>query len=215
MRASRFLFTLAQILCLAMFLCFLTAGPARAAASPSDVLRDTVDKVLSILQQPDYADPAKRQPLRDKIEQIVRDVFDFTEFSKRTIATYWSGFNPDQQRRFTAAFSDLLITTYVDKVNGYNGEKVVYLGERFSQANRLAEVQTTITLSSGQVTPIAYRMIMKDNAWHIYDVLVENVGLNSNYRAQFNEILTNSPPDELIRRVEERVKELRRQNAGS
>jgi phospholipid transport system substrate-binding protein len=51
---------------------------------------------------------------------------------------------------------------------------------------------------------------MKNDAWRIYDVLVENVGLNSNYREQFNEILTKESPDQLIAKVEARVAELSR-----
>ena len=184
------------------------ADHAGTSGSPSDALRSGVDHVLMTLKDPGYTDPAKRPALRAKIEQEVRQIFDFGEFSKRTLGSHWASFSPAQQQRFSDAFAKLLISTYLDKVNGYNGEKVVYLGERFTQNNRLAEVQTTITLSSGQVTPVAYRMLIKDGAWRIYDVLVENVGLNSNYRAQFNEILVKSSPDELIQRVEERVKEL-------
>ena len=214
MRSTRFAAALVPALCLCLLVLCL-AGQARAAASPSDSLRASVDQVLLILKNPDYADKAKRPPLRAEIERIVRSIFDFTEFSRRTIGTYWSGFKPDQQKRFSDAFAELLLSTYLDKVHGYSGEGVVYLGERFTQNNRLAEVQTTLALTAGQPTPVAYRMILKDNAWRIYDVLVENVGLNSNYRVQFNEILAKSPPDELIRRVEERVKELRQQDADS
>ena len=213
MRLSPLLTSLTQILCACLFILCL-AGSAAQAESPSDTLRANVDEVLLLLQHSDYVDKTKRPPLRAKIERIVRSLFDFTEFAKRTLGTYWSSFNPDQQRRFTDAFCELLIASYVDKVDGYNGEKIVYLSERFSQNNRLAEVQTTVTMSSGQI-PVAYRMLLKDNVWRVYDVLVENVGLNSNYRAQFQEILAKSSPDELIRRVEERVKELRRQNADS
>lgn len=205
MHSFRFI-TLACALCL-FVLCL--AGPARAASSPSDALRANVDQVLLILKNPDYADKTRRPPLRAEIERIARIIFDFTEFSKRTLANYWSSFNPDQQQRFTEAFSALLMASYLDKVNGYNGEKVVYLGERLSQNNLLAVVQTTITLSTGQVTPVTYRMFLKNHTWRVYDVLVENVSLNSNYRVQFNEILTQSSPDELIRRIEDRVNALR------
>ena len=206
---------LAGTWCLAFIfsLALLCQGTALAADSPSDTLKATIDQVLLTLKNPDYSDKAKRPPLRAKIEAQVRAIFDFNEFSRRTISSYWASFSPEQQKRFADAFAELLISTYLDKVNGYNGEQVVYLGERFTQQNRLAEVQTTIKLSSGQVTPVAYRMILKDGVWRIYDVLIENVGLNSNYRAQFNEILAKSSPDELIKRVEERVQELQRQAA--
>jgi phospholipid transport system substrate-binding protein len=197
-------------LCLGLLLVW---APSAAAASPTDTLRASIDEVLMILRDPGYADPASRPPLRASIERKVRVLFDFTEFSRRTLVDHWKTFSADQQQRFSDAFASLLITTYLGKVDGYNGEKVVYLGERFTQQDRLAVVQTTIALSSGKVVPVAYRMIARDGAWRIYDVLVENVGLNSNYRVQFNEILTREKqsPDQLIARVEAMVLNLSRQ----
>jgi len=212
MRLLRFIPMCVLVLCL---FALQPAEAARAAApSPSDAVRASVDEILRIVQNPGYADKKTRPPLRAEIEQIVRGAFDFMEFSKRTIGTYWANFNPEQQRHFAEIFGEMLLTTYLGKVHGYSGEKVTYLGERFAQNNRLAEVQTTILLSGDQATPVAYRMILKDNAWRIYDVLVENVSLNSNYRAQFQEVLAKSPPEELIRRIEKRVQELRQQDAN-
>jgi phospholipid transport system substrate-binding protein len=186
-------------------------SPAAAASAPTDTLRASIDEVLLLLREPDYADPAKRPPLRAAIEQKIRAIFDFTEFSRRTLPNHWQKFSADQQQRFSDAFASLLIATYLGKVDGYNGEKVVYLGERFIQQDR-AVVQTTITLASGQIVPVAYRMRARDGSWRIYDVLVENIGLNSNYREQFNEILAKNPPEQLIASVEARVQELSSQS---
>jgi len=204
--------------CISLALCALTvvfAGSALAADSPIDTLKGTIDKVLLTLKNPDYQDKAKRPALRDQIERDIRSVFDANEFSRRTLTSYWKNFTPDQQERFSTAFVELLMTTYLDKVDGYNGEQVVYQGERYTQQGKLAEVQTTITLSTGQVTPVAYRMRLSGDTWRVYDVLIENVGLNSNYRAQFQEILAKSTPDDLIKQVEARVKELQQQAATS
>lgn len=203
---------LCAILCaIASLLVFL---PERTLASqtPTEAIKATIDNVLSILQQPDYADEQKRPPLRAKIDQEIYTIFDFREFSKRTLGNNWTKFSQNQQQRFVDAFSKLLLATYLDKIDGYNGEQVVYLGERFTQKGKLAEVQTTITLSSGQVVPVAYRMVVRNGTWRVYDVLVENVGLNSNYRAQFRDILSKSGPEDLIGRVENRVTELHKQS---
>ncbi len=205
-----------QILCgLACLILLCSALPAAAEQSPTDTLKSTVDQVLLTLKQPEYRDPATRPPLRAKVEAEILKVFDIMEFSRRTLSSYWKKFTPEQQKRFADAFAELLMTTYLDKVDGYNGEQVVYLGERYIQKGKLAEVQSTITLSTGQVTPVAYRMRLTDSGWRIYDVLIENVGLNSNYRTQFQEILAKSTPEDLIRQVEQRVQELRQQNKNS
>lgn len=197
-------------LCLAFFLLLGAAFSvsAESALSPTQTLQASIDLVLQTLKNPDYRNPATRPPLRAKIEQEVDNVFDFAEFSARTISSYWSSFSDDQKQRFTKAFSKLLIATYLNQVDGYNGEKVTYHDERLNPEGTRAEVNTSVRLASDKIVPVNYRLLQKDGAWRVYDVLVENVGLNSNYRSQFKEILMKSTPEDLIARVEQRAAEL-------
>ena len=54
---------------------------------------------------------------------------------------------------------------------------------------------------------IDYRLILKDNVWKVYDLVIENVSLAMNYRAQFSSILSNNSPDKLLEMLREKVKE--------
>ena len=178
---------------------------ARAANGPKASLETVVTQVLDVLKEPGYANPATRPPLRQKIEGLVETIFDFGEFSARTVGGGWAGFSDDQQRRFNEAFARLLLATYLDKINGYNGERIEYNKETVSQKGNRAEVATTVTLSDGKPVPVTYRMMAKNGRWVVYDVIIENVSLIKNYRSQFKEILVKGTPDELIARVLERA----------
>jgi phospholipid transport system substrate-binding protein len=68
-----------------------------------------------------------------------------------------------------------------------------------------AEVQTRIVTSSKEI-PIFYRVIMRDGAWKVYDVVVENVSMIQNYRTQFNEILAKNTPEDLLAILRKKVK---------
>lgn len=198
--------------CLAATVCVLGAN---AAETPSQRLRETVDQVLLVLQEPEYRNPATRAPLRAKIERQVRTVFDFEEFSARTVGKSWPSFTAEQKKRFDDAFAELLLVTYLDKIQGYNGEQVAYVGEVLSSRGDRAEVQTIVTLSDGKKVPVAYRMMLKNGQWVVYDVLIENVSLIKNYRSQFQDVLTKGTPDQLIERVVARTNELRAQEGGA
>jgi len=50
-------------------------------------------------------------------------------------------------------------------------------------------------------------MIMKDGAWKVYDVVIENVSLVQNYRTQFNDILAKNTPEQLLEILRKKVKE--------
>ena len=49
-------------------------------------------------------------------------------------------------------------------------------------------------------------MLLKDGAWKVYDVVIENVSLVLNYRTQFNEILGKNKPENLLETLREKVK---------
>ena len=207
--------SLAMCCALALGLTVFSA-PAQAAPPSSSPARQALEtatnRILACIKNPDYVNPATRGPLRQQIEDEVLHIFDFSEFSSRTVGPRWRSFTPQQKKQFSDAFADLLITTYVNKIDGYNGEQVVYAGEVSSAAGDRTEVRTVITMKDGKKVPVAYRMLPKDGIWRVYDVLIENISLVKNYRTQFQDILNSASPDQLIERVRATAQEARQQN---
>lgn len=195
------------------FLILLVFSNQAVATGPTKTIETSVNDVINYLKDPSYSNPQTHLQVRNKIENEVRKVFDFSEFSLRTVGLNWNSFTTSQQERFNNAFSDLLLATYLDKIDGYNGEKVTYTNELISSKGDRAEVQTVINLSDGRTIPVVYRMMSKKNTWVVYDVIIENISLIKNYRAQFQDILMKNKPEELIQKVEARAKELH--NAAS
>ncbi|WP_206214275.1 ABC transporter substrate-binding protein [Desulfovibrio sp. ZJ369] len=201
---------IALALCLALLLGLAALPVLAAGASPArQALETATNRILACIKNPDYVNPATRAPLRQQIEDEVLHIFDFREFSSRTVGARWRTFNPDQQKRFSDAFADLLISTYVGKIDGYNGEQVVYTGEVSSPAGDRTEVRSVITMKDGKKVPVAYRMLPKEGGWRVYDVLIENISLVKNYRTQFQDILNSGSPDQLIARVRAKAQEVR------
>lgn len=193
-----------------MLACLFLQAPRLAAAESGarQALENSVSFILSTLKNPAYANPATRGPLRQDIEKEVKKIFDFTEFSSRTVGPRWKTFPPEEKKAFSAAFADLLFNTYLNKIKGYNGEQAVYTGEAVSPDGKLAEIRTNITLAGGRKIPVSYRMLLKDGSWRVYDVIIENLSLVKNYRSQFQDILNTASPAQLIDKIESRAKEV-------
>lgn len=189
----------------------LAAGTSQAASPAHQTLERTIDNVLNLIKDPAYANQATRGAQRAKIEKEARTIFDFNEFSLRTVGRRWSTFTPAQQQAFSEAFANLLIPTYVNKIDGYNGERVLYLGEASSSDGSKVEIRTEVAMKDGRKIPVHYRMLQKGGKWWVYDVLVENLSLVKNYRTQFQDILNTGTPDELIKRIDEKAREVRAQ----
>ncbi len=128
----------------------------------------------------------------------------------RTVGRSWPSFSGDQQKRFEAAFADLLRETYLEKLNSYSGETVDYLKELPSKDGSRVEIQTTIRFKD-QPVAVNYRMIKKDR-WVVYDVVIEGVSMVQNYRTQFNDLLAKGEPEALISLVQTKAQDMKEYN---
>lgn len=193
---------------IAFMLCAFFAFSAYAAqeSDARQVLENSVNSILNDIKTPAYSNPATRKEILPKIENTVKNIFDFSEFSSRTVGPKWRSFSPQQKKAFSDAFADLLFATYLNKISSYNGEKIAYTGD-ISDGKRV-EIRTVITLSDGRQIPVAYRMLPKDGTWRVYDVIIESISLIKNYRTQFQDILNTGTPEQLIARVEAKAQEM-------
>lgn len=186
---------------------------AQSPAQARQTLETAVNRILDAIRNPDYVNPNTRAPLRRQIEDEVYHIFDFGEFSSRTVGPRWRSFSAEQKKAFSNAFADLLLNTYLNKITGYNGETVAYTGETVSPDGDKVEVRTVITMKDGKKTPVNYRMLYKGGSWRVYDVIIENISLVKNYRTQFQDILNSASPQELTARVSAKAREVAAQKA--
>ena len=196
-------------LLLPLFCLMFMQGQACAASPARTALEQTINQVLAELQKPELKNPATRDTVLQRVEGIIRGLFSFQELSMRSVGPEWKNFSPDQKNRFTAAFETLLRETYLEKLDGYNGEQVNYSGELDLGKNRV-EIQTTVNIKNKPV-PVSYRMIQKGN-WVVYDVVIEGVSMVANYRSQFQSVLARDGAEKLIELVRVKADEARKLN---
>ena len=178
--------------------------PGRGVAGPAtDQVKGTVDQVLKILTDPALKGERKMKDRRVKLRQTVLERFDFSEMSKRSMGQYWKERTPDERTEFVGLFTDLLERAYIDRVEGYTGEQIVYLEE--TTDGNYSEVRTKIVTKRNQEIPIAYRLQRTDSKWSVYDIVVEGVSLVNNYRTQFSKIIRTSSYQDLVKRMQAKV----------
>ena len=186
-----------------LLMIFIISVPAYAGG-PTATAETAVNKVLNVLRDPKLKSPDAKQIKTEKLRVIYKDMFDEMEFSRRTLTRNWKSFTPEQRVEFVNLFEQVLEKSYIDKILDYSNEKIVFYKETMIQEDK-AEVQSKIVTSSKEI-PIDYRMILKDGKWKVYDVVVENVSLVQNYRTQFNEILADGTPEQLLQTLRKKVK---------
>jgi phospholipid transport system substrate-binding protein len=186
-----------------LLIAFLIIPLSAYAGAPLEAVKGRVNEVLDVLRDHSFKGESGKKAKKAKIRSISEKMFDYNELSQRTLAQNWRKFNPEQKREFIELYKSILEDAYVDKIITYTDEKVVFNKEN-PLTEKTVEVQTTIVTKKADI-PIAYRVIQKEGAWRVYDVVIEGVSLISNYRTQFKEILANKSPDALLDTLRKKV----------
>lgn len=170
----------------------LTGSMALAQTGPQQELKKAIDAGIGILKEPDLDEKQRIEKLR----VVLYPRFDFKEMAMRSLGSHWRRRTPEQQEEFTKLFTSLLEQTYARNIGSYDGQQVIYTGEQID--GKYAQVDSKIVDKKGREFEVDYRMLNRDNRWVIYDVVIENISLVNNYRAQFNRVITRNSYDQLI-----------------
>ncbi len=188
-------------LLLILILCLGSAGVA--SASPAqDQLKQTIDSVMQVLNNPELKGEAQKEKRREVLGKIVEERFDFKKMSQLSLARHWKERTEPERQEFVALFGRLLKDTYISKMEGYTDEKVIFLKERIKK--KKAQIDTKIITQTVEI-PINYRMFTKKkDQWMVYDVVIEGVSLIGNYRSQFGQMLEKDSFEDLMEKLKKK-----------
>ena len=171
------------------------------AGEPTDNIKKTTDKMITILNDPVLKNnvAARRKMLRATLNER----FDWEEMAKRSLAGHWERLSEEEKKEFVPLFTDLLENTYMNRIENYSGDKVSYDDEKVKGYYSLVKV--TIFTDRQVEIPVAYKMMKKGAEWIIYDVSIEGVSLVKNYQQQFDSVILSSSYQGLVEKLKEKV----------
>jgi len=172
-----------------------------AAGSPTDQVRQYTDQVLKLLEDPNVQASDRRAAVR----KAAIEIFDVQETAKRALGRHWQARTPAEREEFVQLFADLLERTYINKIDIYRGEKLVYTNEAID--GEYATVRARVVTKQRGDIPVDAKMIRRGDRWLIYDISVENISLISNYRAQFDRIIRSASYQDLVTRLKTKREE--------
>lgn len=197
---------LLQALALLMMLVLV---PVRAAeiAEPESIVRETTDQVLENIRN--HLEEYKKNPakLYSMVDKLVLPHFDFERMTALALGRYKRKVKGDQKERLVKAFRDLLVRTYSKALLEYNGQKVAFLPMRGSVEQGDVTVRTEIDQPGGFPIPINYSLYLKDGQWKVYDVVIDNISMVTNYRSSFAREIKSNGVESLIKTLQTRNEE--------
>jgi phospholipid transport system substrate-binding protein len=185
----------------------LGAGGPAWAGTPTDQVREYTDAVVKILEDPALKAEDRKPERRAAVRKVATEVFDVQETARRALGPHWQQRTPQQREEFVALFADLLEQTYISKIDLFGGERLRFTDEKVDGDNAI--VRAKVLTKQQTEVPVEARMLRKGDRWLIYDILIENISLVGNYRAQFDRIIRTSSYEELVKRLRTRGEFLR------
>ena len=190
----------------AVALALVFFAPRAVAAGPAaEQFRGHMDRMLALLADPELRAEARSHDRRAAIRQLGQEFFDLAETTKRCLGAHWQGRTPAEREEVVRLFGDLLERSYLSKLDGYAGERMIVLGDVIDGDQ--AVVRTTVVTKQGTEIPVDYRMLRRGDRWVAYDVVIEGISLVANYRTQFNAIIRRSSFHELVRKLRDKQDE--------
>ncbi len=184
-----------------LFFAILLPAPSRAG-DPTEQVRGTVDKVLTIVRSSRPTSKAQTEAQRAQLVEVIYPRFDFTEMAKRSLARHWAGRTPEEQREFVKIFAALMGRSYADNIESSANPSVLYTRE--SEDRNYAQVDTEIVTDKRPPVSINYKLHSVDKEWKIYDLVIEDISVVNNYRSQFDRVIARSSFAELVRSMKEK-----------
>ena len=177
------------------------------AQGPLETIQQNVEKGILVLEDPQYEDESRKPEQMQRLREIMQQIYDFEEFSRKVLGFGWNKFSEPQRVEFVKVFSEFLGKFYLGKLqNRYSGQKVNFLRQKMISDSR-AQVDVEVTWLKMRV-PVTLRVTNRSGKWKVYDLTALGINAVSNYRAQFKSIISKETPQQLIARLKGKIAKL-------
>jgi len=196
-----------QILVYIFIMTLIVAPAPILGEQPLEALQRGIDKGISVLEDPQYQDASQRNEQAQKLWEVIQEIFDFQEFSRRVLASHWKKFSSRQREEFVELMGKFLGKLNLHKLQSrYNGEKVYYIEQKIiNQTRALVEIKV---LWKNLEVPVELRMKKSRGKWKVYDLSVLGISAVGNYRAQIHRILQKNSPEEVLEIFKEKIHQI-------
>ena len=190
---------------IALFAAWLLAIGCDAiyAGEPLDLVKTAAEGAIAVLKDPKFKSTDQKKERVERLKEIINPIFDYNEMARRSLGAHWRRRSPAEQEEFVRLFRAFLETIYSDKIDFYDGQRVMFGRETIDQ--EYAQVDSTMINAKGEESSVVYRLKRTDGKWKVYDAVVENISIVNNYRSQFDRVISKSSYEELKKMLKEKA----------
>jgi phospholipid transport system substrate-binding protein len=168
---------------------------------PEELVKKITSDVMTAIKTDKQLASGDRQKAIKLAEEKILPHIDFAEATRLAVGRAWRDATPEQRKRLVEEFRSMLVRTYSNALEGYEGQEMKVLPSRVKPGETEATVRNQFTRAGGKPVPIDYQMRKTDGGWKIYDIAVEGISLVLTYRSEFDQVVKQEGIDGLIKRL--------------
>jgi phospholipid transport system substrate-binding protein len=178
-----------------------TAGAQQLA--PEQLVQKVTEEVLASIKSDKQLAAGDKQKALKLAEEKVLPYIDFEEATRLAVGRSWSQATPEQRKKLVSEFRNMLVRTYSNAIEGYQGQTLKVLPSRGGKtdAKDEATVRAQFVRAGGKPSPIEFQMRKSADSWKVYDIAVEGISLVLTYRSEFDAVVKQEGIDGLIKRL--------------
>lgn len=169
--------------------------------APDQLVQKITEEVLAAVKSDKQLAAGDRQKAVKLAEEKVLPYIDFEHATRLAVGRAWAQASPEQKKNLVTEFRNMLVRTYSNAVETYQGQTLKVLPSRGKQDPEDTVVRTQFIRSGGQPLPIDFAMRKTGQGWKVYDITVEGVSLVLTYRSEFDAVVKQEGIDGLIKRL--------------
>lgn len=186
-------------------LMFFFATPALAQEqSPEAFVKKLTDEVMAAIKSDKQLAAGDRQRAMKLAEEKILPHIDFDEATRLAVGRAWSQATPEQKKKLVSEFRSMLVRTYSNAIEAYQGQEMRVLPSRNKPGDPEATVRNQYIRPGGKPVQLDYQMRKTDKGWKIYDITVEGISLVLTYRSEFDAVVKQEGINGLIKRLSEK-----------
>jgi phospholipid transport system substrate-binding protein len=159
------------------------AAPADAG-TPRAAVTSAIGDAIALLHNTAMPVAQRRRELRALAERNL----DLARMAENVLGTHWTEMTPAQQQEFVPLFEAFLEDAYLSEIQEYSRLKIEIGAETLEGAD-IARVGATVLQPGEDPVKIDFLLERVPRGWLMYDVVVDDIALVENYRAQFDRVL--------------------------
>ncbi len=169
--------------------------------APDQLVQKITEEVLAAIKSDKQLAAGDKQKALKLAEEKVLPYIDFEDATRLAVGRAWSQATPEQKKRLVSEFRNMLVRTYSNAIQAYQGQTLKVLPSRGEPKGDEATVRTQFVRAGGQPLPIDFQMRKTEKGWRVFDIAVEGVSLVLTYRSEFDAVVKQEGIDGLIKRL--------------